>query len=45
MGAYKRDTVVVIQLGAYIHRVLTSMGTYYPDSTVSVIYHVIVSHH
>ena len=28
MGAYKRDAVVVIQLGAYIHRVLTliSMG-------------------
>ena len=23
MGAYKRDAVVVIQLGAYIHRVLT----------------------
>ena len=26
MGAYKRDAVVVIQLGAYIHRVLTFYG-------------------
>ena len=26
MGAYKQDAVVVIQLGAYIHRVLTFYG-------------------
>ena len=26
MGAYKREAVVVIQLGAYIHRVLTFYG-------------------
>ena len=25
-GAYKRDAIVVIQLGAYIHRVLTFYG-------------------
>ena len=26
VGAYKRDAVVVIQLGAYIHKVLTFYG-------------------
>ena len=30
MGAYKRDAVVVIQLGAYIHRVLTFYGCLLP---------------
>ena len=32
MGAYKRDVVVVIKMGAYIHGVLI----YYPDFTVYV---------
>ena len=27
--AYKRDVVVVIKVGAYIHGVLISMGAYY----------------
>ena len=31
MGAYKRDVVVVIKMGAYIHGVL--VGAYYPDFT------------
>ena len=34
MGAYKRDVVIVINLGAYIHRVLIFMGAYYPDFMV-----------
>ena len=40
MGAYKRDVVVVIKMGAYIHEVLIScgclfrVGAYYRDFTV-----------
>ena len=29
IGAYKRDVVVVIKMGAYIHGFLFSMGAYY----------------
>ena len=32
MGAYKRNVVVVIKMGAYIHGVL--VGAYYPDFTL-----------
>ena len=38
--AYKRDVVVVIKMGAYIHGVLSlcgclvCVGAYYPDFTV-----------
>ena len=31
MGAYKRDVVVVIKIGAYIHGCLFCVGAYYPD--------------
>ena len=34
MGAYKSNVVVVIKVGAYIHVVLISMGTSYPDFKV-----------
>ena len=34
MGAYKRDMVVVITIGAYIHGVLFCVGAYYPDFMV-----------
>ena len=34
MGAYKRDVVVVIKMGAYIHGCLFFVGAYYPDFTV-----------
>ena len=34
MGAYKRDVVVVIKMGAYIHGCLFCVGAYYPDFTV-----------
>ena len=34
MGAYKRDVVVVIEMGAYIHGCLFCVGAYYPDFTV-----------
>ena len=30
MGAYKRNMVVVIKMGAYIHGCLFCMGAYYP---------------
>ena len=36
MGAYKRDVVVVIKMGAFIHGVLFSMGAYYPNFTLCV---------
>ena len=37
MGAYKRDVVVVIEMGAYILMgCLFSMGAYYPGMTVLV---------
>ena len=29
MGAYKRDVIVVIRMGAYIHRVFICVGAYY----------------
>ena len=38
MGAYKRDVVVVIRMGAYIQGVLICVGAYYPDFTVSLIH-------
>ena len=34
MGAYKRDVVVVIKMGAYIHGILFCVSAYYPDFTV-----------
>ena len=34
MGAYKRDVVVVIKMGAYIHEGILCVGAYYPDFTV-----------
>ena len=34
MAAYKRDMIVVIKMGAYIHRCLFCVGAYYPDFTV-----------
>ena len=34
MGGYKRDVVVVIKMGAYIHGCLFCVGAYYPDFTV-----------
>ena len=34
MGAYKRDVVVVIKMGAYVHGVLICVDVYYPDFTV-----------
>ena len=37
MGAYKRDVVVVIKMGAYIHGVLILWGAYYPDFTVDLV--------
>ena len=36
MGAYKRDVVVVIKMGAYIHGCLFCVGAYYPDFMVSL---------
>ena len=33
MGAYKRNVVVVIKMGAYIHGCLFCVGAYYPDFT------------
>ena len=37
MGAYKRDVVVVIKMGAYIFKgCLFCVGAYYPDYTVIV---------
>ena len=37
MGAYKRDVVVVIQMGAYIHGVLFCVSAYYPNFTIGSI--------
>ena len=34
MDAYKRDVVVVIKIGAYIHGCLFCVGAYYPNFTV-----------
>ena len=34
MGAYKRDVIVVIKMGAYINGCLFCVGAYYPDFTV-----------
>ena len=34
MGAYKRDVVFVIKMGAYIHGCLFCVSAYYPDFTV-----------
>ena len=34
MSAYKRDVVVVIKMGAYIHGCLFCVGAYYSDFTV-----------
>ena len=34
MGAYKRNVVVVMKMGAYIHGCLFCVGAYYPDFTV-----------
>ena len=34
MGAYKRDVVVVIKMGAYIHGVLILCGCLLSDFTV-----------
>ena len=34
MGAYKRDVVVVIKMGVYIHRCLFCVGAYCPVFTV-----------
>ena len=34
MGACKRDVVVVIKMGVYIHGYLFCVGAYYPDFTV-----------
>ena len=31
MGVYKRNVVVVIKIGAYIHGCLFCVGPYYPD--------------
>ena len=36
MGAYKRDVIVVIKMGAYIHGMLICVGAYYPNFTVHV---------
>ena len=36
MDAYKRDVVVVIKMGAYIHWCLFCVGAYYPNFTVSL---------
>ena len=42
MGAYKRDVVAEIKMGAYIHGVpifmgcLFCVGAYYPDFTVLI---------
>ena len=33
VGAYKHAVVVVIKIGAYIHRVLIYVGAYYTDFT------------
>ena len=41
MGAYKRDVVVVIKMGAYIHGCLFCVGAYYPDFTVLSIYSLV----
>ena len=39
MGAYKRDVVVVIKMGAYIQGVLILCGclNYYPDFMVDLV--------
>ena len=34
IGAYKRDVVAEIKMGAYIHGCLFCVGAYYPDFTV-----------
>ena len=34
MGAYKRNVVIEIKMGVYIHGCLFSMGAYYPKFTV-----------
>ena len=34
VGAYKHGVVVVIKMGADIHRCLFCVGAYYPDYTV-----------
>ena len=34
IGAYERDVVVVIKMGAYIHGCLFCVGVYYPNFTV-----------
>ena len=38
MGAYKRNVVVLIKMGAYIHGYLFCVSAYYPDFMVSMLY-------
>ena len=41
MGAYKRNAVVVIKMGAYVHGVLIfTMGAYYLPFMVSILVYI-----
>ena len=41
MGAYKRDVVIVIKMGAYIHGMPVLLGAYYPDFTVQYVHSIL----